>query len=103
VAIQEFAHVRALRRTRADAADLGRNDAIGLSPLALPDFDDLVDGLELFRRVTSLGSFDAVLAVTARRRGWPLASADRAFSRVSGLTHLHPASSSFLESVSATG
>jgi uncharacterized protein len=102
-AVQEFTHIRALRRTRADAAELGRNYAIGLSPLAQPELEDLLDGLELYRRVTSLGSFDAVLAVTARRRGWSLASADRAFARVAGLKHLNPASSSFLESVRTAG
>jgi predicted nucleic acid-binding protein len=95
--IQEFTHIRALRRTRGDAAALGKNYAIGLAPLVQPELDDLLDGLELFRRVTSLRSFDAVLAVVARRRGWLLASADRAFARVGGLTHLNPASSSFLE------
>jgi predicted nucleic acid-binding protein len=95
--IQEFTHIRALRRSRNDAATLGRNYAIGLAPLVQPELDDLLDGLELFRRVTSLGSFDAVLAVSAQRRGWLLASADRAFARVGGLTHLDPASSSFLE------
>ena len=101
--IQEFTHIRALRRTRADAAALGRNFAVGLSPLAQPDVDDLLDGLDLFRRSTSLGSFDAVLAVTARRRGWSLASADRGFARVAGLAHLDPASSSFLESAQSAG
>ncbi len=101
--IQEFTHIRALRRTRADATALGRNYAIGLSPLAQPELEDLLGGLELFRRITSLGSFDAVLAETARRRGWSLASADRAFARVAGLAHLDPASSSFLESARIAG
>lgn len=101
--IQEFTHIRALRRTRADAAALGRNFAIGLSPLAQPGVEDLLDGLDLFRRSTSLRSFDAVLAVTARRRGWSLASADRAFARVAGLAHLDPASPSFLQSAQIAG
>lgn len=100
--IQEFTHIRAQRRSRRDAATLGRNYAIGLAPLVQPELGDLLDGLELFRRLTSLGSFDAVLAVSAQRRGWLLASADRAFARVSGLTHLDPASSSFLEAARAT-
>jgi uncharacterized protein len=102
-AVQEFTHIRAVRRTRADAAELGRNYAIGLSPLARPELEDLLEGLELYRRISSLGSFDAVLAVTAQRRGWSLASADRGFARVPGLTHLNPASSSFLESVRIAG
>ena len=97
-AIQEFTHIRAIRRSRADAAALARNYAVGLSPLAQPELDDLLEGLDLYRRTTSLGSFDAVLAVTARRRGWSLASADRGFARVTGLAHLNPASASFLAS-----
>lgn len=97
-AIQEFMHIRAIRRTRADAAALARNYAVGLSPLAQPELDDLLEGLDLYRRTTTLGSFDAVLAVTARRRGWSLASADRGFARVTGIVHLNPASASFLTS-----
>lgn len=102
-AVQEFTRIRAIRRTRADAAALGRNYAIALSPLVQPALEDLLEGLELYRRVTSLGSFDAVLAVTARRRGWCLVSADRGFARVAGLTHLNPSSSSFLGAVRAAG
>lgn len=102
-AIQEFAHVRSMRRTRADAAALARNYAVGLSPLTQPDLDDLMEAIELFRRSTSVGALDAVLAVTARRRDWSLASADRGFARISGLAHLNPASPTFLESIRAVG
>jgi predicted nucleic acid-binding protein len=101
--VQEFTHIRALHRSRADAVAIAKDYALSLSPLVSPDIDDLVAGLEVFSRVTSLGAFDSVLAATGRRHGWPLASADKGFGRVSGLTHLNPASPSFLESVRAAG
>jgi predicted nucleic acid-binding protein len=101
--IQEFAHVRARRRSRQDAATLALNYASGLGPLTRPEIDDLVDGLGLFEASTSLGPFDAVLAATARRRGWALASADRSFAQVPGLAHLDPAQPSFLADATAAG
>ncbi len=101
--IQEFAHVRARRRSRSDAVALARDFVNGFAPLARPEVDDLLEGLELFRRSRVLGAFDAVLAVTARRRGWALASADRAFRHVRGLHHLDPASPAFVEEARAAG
>lgn len=96
-AIQEFAHVRAKRRGRADAADLARDYAIGLAPLLRPEGEDLLLGLEWFRSTTELGAFDAVLAGAALRHGLPLASADGSFAEVTGLRVLDPRSPSFLE------
>ena len=94
--IQEFCHIRARRRTRADAAALARSYADLFSPLLVVDRDDLTDGLELFDEVDSLGAFDAVLAATARRReAGALVSADVAFSTVADLHHLDPASPGF--------
>lgn len=101
--LQEFAHVRARRRPREDAAALARNYAVGLGPLARPDIDDLLDGLALFEASPALGPFDAVLAATARRRGWALASADRSFGQVAGLAHLDLAEPSFLDDARAAG
>jgi hypothetical protein len=49
-AIQEFIHVRARRRDRADAAALGRAYVTLLSPLLQPAEEDLVAGLRLFER-----------------------------------------------------
>lgn len=97
-ALQEFAHVRARRRGRADAAALATQYATLLSPLISVDADDLSDGLRLFREVEALGAFDAVLAATAIRREHlsALASADRAFASVPGLRHLDPAAPEFL-------
>lgn len=91
-AIQEFAHVRARRRGRADAASLALHYSTLLAPLITVDTDDLAEGLRLFRDDERLGAFDAVLAATARRREHitSLLSADRAFARVEGLTHIDP-------------
>jgi len=101
--IQEFVHVRSRRHSRADAVSLARGYATGLGPLVRPEIDDLMEGLDLFRRSTALGCFDAILAVTARRRGWALASADAAFAKVRGLRHLDPTSPAFLDRARAVG
>jgi predicted nucleic acid-binding protein len=94
--VQEFAHVRARRRPRADAAERAREYARGLSPLVRPEEEDLFDGLDLFERTSDLGPFDAVLAATAARRRWPLASADKSFQRVDRLKWLDPSSPDFV-------
>ena len=86
-AIQEFAHVRARHRDRADAAALARSYADLLSPLLEVGETDLREGLHLFERSDALGAFDAVLAAVARRAGAKaIVSADRAFAGVHGLT-----------------
>ena len=82
---------------------MSRDYARGLSPLVRPDEEDVFGGLDLFEDVSSLGSFDAVLAAAARRRGWALASADRFFGDVRGLIYLEPSSRSFLDEVRAAG
>lgn len=92
-AIQEFVHVRARRRDRADAAALGRAYATLLSPLLQPGEDDLRAGLRLFERDESLGAFDAVLATAAlRARADGLVSADRSFDGIRGLRFVDLAS-----------
>ena len=101
--LQEFADVRARRRSRADAVAVARNAAIGLSPLTHPEFEDLMEGLELFRTFERLGAFDAVLAASALRQGWALASADVVFEGVQGLRYLNPASSAFLDEAREAG
>jgi predicted nucleic acid-binding protein len=88
--IQECAYVLARRRSREVAADLAADAARFLTPLLLTTEDDLFDGLTLWRRHDGLGSFDAVLAATAVRAGVRLVSADRAFGRVHGLSHVVP-------------
>jgi predicted nucleic acid-binding protein len=89
--IQEFVHVRAQRRNRADAASLGGDYADLLSPLLTPTEAHLRHGLSLFEHSERLGAFDAVLAASAIDIGArALISADAAFATVAGLTHVTP-------------
>lgn len=89
--IQEFVHVRARRRGRADATALGLDYAALLSPLLSVTSDDLNDGLALFERVHYLDAFDAVLAAKAINVGaGTVVSADLAFASVAGITHVVP-------------
>jgi len=89
--IQEFAHVRARRRTRPDAASLARSYITTLSPLMVPTTSDVVEGLALFQENMALDCFDAVLAATCVARGADaLVSADRAFDHVPGLNRVDP-------------
>jgi predicted nucleic acid-binding protein len=85
-AIQEFAHVRARRRDRRDAASLAASYADLLSPLLEVGEADLRAGLRFFERIPSLGAFDAVFAAVALRAGATgFVSADHAFATVPGL------------------
>lgn len=90
--VQEFAHVRARRRTRRDAVELARSYVEALRPLAI-ELDDLERGLALFERHPDLGAFDSVLAAVALGRGAEaLVTADRAFAAVPGLPVVDPLS-----------
>lgn len=96
--IQEFAHVRARRRTRREAVRDARAFAELLAPLMSVDEDTLRDGLRIFQQTQALGAFDAVLAAAAMARdATALVSADAAFSGVAGLRHLQPDSPELLE------
>jgi predicted nucleic acid-binding protein len=89
--IQEFVHVRARRRDRADAGALGRDYAHLLSPLLALTVEDLHQGLALFERTERLGAFDAVLAAAAASTGASaLVSADTAFAGMPDLSHVMP-------------
>jgi predicted nucleic acid-binding protein len=89
--IQEFAHVRARRRDRADAAELARAYLDLLEPLLIVAERDLTEGLRLFERHPRLGSFDAVLAAAARAAdARALVSADAAYSAIPQLAHVIP-------------
>jgi hypothetical protein len=89
--IQEFVHVRARRRGRHDATELGRGWSELLSPLIDLNEDDLRHGLRLFERHEPLGCFDAVLAAAALERGADaFVSADSAFEVVPKLHHVDP-------------
>jgi uncharacterized protein len=89
--IQEFVHVRALRRDRSDAASLGRDYSELLAPLLSPTAADLDAGLALFERHSALGAFDAVLTACAARAGIStLVSADAAFADQTEIPHVVP-------------
>lgn len=89
--LQEFAHVRARRRTREDAAELTEHFANLLAPLLTVDETDLHAGLRVFREHSGLGSFDSVLIATAQGAGFTtVVSADAAFADVPGVRHVVP-------------
>ena len=95
--IQEFAHIRARRRTRHDAVHIARRYMAAFSLLATTP-DDLERGLALFEEHPGLGAFDAVLAAVAlERRAEALVSADGAFSAVPGLPLVDPATPAIRE------
>ena len=90
-AIQEFTHIRARRRTRADAVAVARHFVTALSPITTST-QDLHRGLQLFQHHQDIGMFDAVLAAVALgRAAEALVSADRAFASVPGLRWIDPA------------
>ncbi len=89
--IQEFVHVRARRRGRADAASLGRDYVDLLAPLLTVSGSELRAGLSLFEADQRLGAFDAVLAAAAIAAGASaIVSADSAFADLPGLVHVVP-------------
>ncbi len=89
--VQEFVHVRARRRGRADAVLLGGAFATLLAPLLEVTADDLRRGLILYERSERLGAFDAVLGATAIGHGaTALVSADPAFAELKGIDHVVP-------------
>jgi hypothetical protein len=89
--IQEFVHVRARRRGRADAAALGRDYAELLSPMLYPTADDLNAGLALYERSETLGAFDAVLAACAANSGVrAVVSTDTGFADLVEIAHVVP-------------
>jgi hypothetical protein len=89
--IQEFAHVRARRMGRGDAARAASAFADLLSPLLLVAEDDLREGLRLYTASAALDAFDAVLAARARSAAADaIVSADGAFSDVAGPLHVVP-------------
>lgn len=102
--LQEFAHVRARRRGREDAAELTRQYATLLGPPLSLGPADVEAGLDLFTDHEPLGAFDAVLAAAAVRAGVSaLVSTDRAFATVPRLVVLDPADEHFLAELAARG
>jgi predicted nucleic acid-binding protein len=103
--LQEFAHLRARRRSREDAVNLTRLYVVALGPI-VTTAADLDAGLTLFGQHPELGAFDAVLAAVALSRGAEaLVSADRVFASVPELAWIDPATSAIdrLVGDSATG
>jgi uncharacterized protein len=100
--LQEFAHVRARRRDREDAARLTRDFATVLSPLTTANVADLHAGMDLFRRHESLGAFDAVLAACAARTSQRLVTADAAVVEALGPAAINLADPALLEKVRVT-
>lgn len=89
--IQEFAHIRARRRTRTDATELAAAFADLLSPLMVVEEATLRAGLRLFESHPRLGAVDAVLCAAVLEVGAvAIASADAAFAEVAGLQHVVP-------------
>jgi uncharacterized protein len=89
--IQEFAHVRARRRSRDDAARTAEAYISLLSPLLIVEESDLRSGLALFQRHPEMGAFDAVLASAAlSTEAGALVSADPGFAVVKDLRHVIP-------------
>jgi predicted nucleic acid-binding protein len=88
--LQEFAHIRARRRTRPDAVAVTRNYLAAFTLLVTTP-GDLDRGLSLYEDHPELGTFDAVLAAVALdRHAEALVSADRAFASVPGLPWIDP-------------
>ncbi len=90
--IQEFAHVRARRRGRADASTVATAYVDLFQPLAEVAADVLRGGLGIFADTEAVGAFDAVLAAIAQSTPAvdALVSADRGFAEVPGLRHVFP-------------
>ncbi len=85
--IQEFVHVRARRRGREDAVQLGGDYAELLSPLISVETLHLERGLRIFTSPDAPGAFDSILAAVAIEASAGLVSADEAFGEVRGLDH----------------
>lgn len=83
--LQEYAHVRARRRSRQDALAQVEHFTRILSPLTVVTPRDVLDGLALWVATPSLGAFDSVLAAVALRTDTSLVSSDKAFAQVPGL------------------
>jgi hypothetical protein len=89
--IQEFAHVRARRRDRKDAAGLARDYIELLSPLLIVEETDLREGLRLYEEGTGFGAFGAILAAASHAAGADaLVSADTGFAGIAAIHHVVP-------------
>lgn len=100
--IQEFAHIRARRHDRTDAAAVARRYAELFAPLLVVEPAHLEHGLRLFSGHPEVGAFDAVLAATAlAHEASALVSADSDFRVIAGLRHVMPGTGAFEEMLTA--
>jgi predicted nucleic acid-binding protein len=89
--LQEFAHVRARRHSRDDAAELTGEFLELLAPLLVVEEHQLRSGLAIYQNSKRLGAFHSVLAATAIHAGaQALVSADESFAEVGNLQHVFP-------------
>jgi hypothetical protein len=89
--IQQFVHVFARRRTRAEAVRHARRYVTLFSPLRTVETRDLDLALRLFEDHSDLDSSDALLAAVAvNRDAEALVSSDRAFAGIRRLRHVDP-------------
>ena len=90
--IQEFTHVRARRRGRAEAVSRARDYVGLLTPLLQPSESDLATAMRLFLEHDTLGMFDAVLAAVTLSSSHTtgLMSADKTFASIDDLSYLVP-------------
>jgi uncharacterized protein len=96
--IQEFVHVAARRRPRADAVGLGTAYADLLAPLQVVGESHLRRGLRLFGQYSGLDAFDALLAATVLEEGLEaIVSADGHLRSVAGLAVIEPGTDRFRE------
>ena len=89
--LQEFVHVRARRRGRAEATQRAREYATLLSPLLTMDESDLERGLGVFERHDEVGGFDAMLLGRAQQaHARAIVSGDRGFAAQELVLHVLP-------------
>lgn len=103
--LRDFAHVRAPRRERQDAAALTAEFATLLPPQLSPDTDTLAQGSRVFHERTRGGASDAAPTLVAMRREHLAGrlSADRTFTGIPGLRHLDPGADRFSDEIGAAG
>ena len=83
--LQQYAHVRARHRDRADAFAQAERFAELPGPLTVVNTRDVLEGLRIWSQTSTLGAFDSVVAAVAIAHGWEAVSAVRSFGSVTGL------------------
>ncbi len=87
---QEFAPVRTRRRGRADARRVATAYADILAPLVAKTERHLRAGLDWWDRHEAIGAFVVLAAVAQDLGASALVSSDRAFARMTEVTHVLP-------------